>query len=88
MRPLIRDRFNNTDQQAAASASMRVITALQDLPPEQQVVGICAAFRVLAEVSEVPAQDLFAVTGNVMTDAEGRYIPEFRAVKEYVENEL
>jgi hypothetical protein len=71
----------------AAVSTMRVIDAVQDLPPEHQVVAITSAFKLLAERFNVAPQDAFTITSNIMNNAEGRR-PEFEAVKAYLQHEL
>jgi hypothetical protein len=85
---LNRDRFNNADQQQSAVAAMTVIDRLQNFPAEQQLVGLAATFLFVCEHFGIPAQDAFTVTKNVINDTDSKLIPEFRAVREYVRNEL
>jgi len=42
-----RDRFNNADTAQSAQAAMTVIDRLQQFPPEEQLVGLAAAFLLL-----------------------------------------
>lgn len=84
----IADALNNASAQRSAIAAMNVIDRLQHFEAGEQVIGAAATFLLLCEHYGVPAQDAFTVTKNAMNHADGRQIPEFRAVKMYVENEL
>jgi hypothetical protein len=88
MRNRIADELNNADLQASASTAIKVLNGLQDSRPGEQVIGACATFLLLCEHYGVPAQDAFTVTKNAMNDADRRLVPEFGAVRLYVENEL
>lgn len=86
----IADELNNAPGQEAAIASMDVIDRLQSHweNPGVQVIGICATFLMLCEHFGITPQEAFQVTQNCMNDTNGRYVPEFRAVRDYVRNEL
>jgi len=66
---------------------MRVIDAVQDLPPHLQLIAITAAFKLMIDRFDVPAQDAFVIVDNIMQDQEGKR-PEFAAVRMYMENEV
>lgn len=82
-----RDRMNMIPVKDAAVSSMRVIDALQDLPPELQVIAVVATFKLMSERFGVPVSDAFTVADNVMNHAQGRRV-EFDAVRAYLTNEL
>lgn len=67
---------------------MEVVAKLQNYKPEQQIVAACATFLFLCEHYRITAQDAFTVTTNMIADAPRRQVPEFNAVRDYVENEL
>jgi hypothetical protein len=85
---LNRDRLNNADQQRSAIASMEVIDRLQHHPADEQIVAAAAVFLMLAEHYGITAQDAFTVTKNVINDTDRKLIPEFRAVRQYIHEEL
>jgi site-specific DNA-adenine methylase len=85
---LNRDRLNNADQQQSAIAAMTVVDRLQNFAPDEQLVGAAAVFLMLAEHYGVSAQDAFTVTKNVINDTDRKLIPEFRAVRQYIQEEL
>lgn len=84
---LNRDDMNHVPVREAATSSMRVIDAIQDLPPHLQVIAIVAVFKLLIERFGVDAFDAFTVADNVMNHAQGRR-PEFAAVRAYLDNEV
>lgn len=88
MNPFSRDRLNSADPHASAVAAMTVIDRLQNFPPEQALIGLAATFLFVAEHFGINAQDAFTVTKNVINHADGRVIPEFKAVRDFVRNEL
>lgn len=84
---LNRDDMNMVPVKEAATSTMRVIDAIQTLPPQLQVIAIVAAFKLLTERYKVEAQDAFTVADNVMNHAQGRRA-EFDAVRRYLHNEV
>ena len=71
----------------SATSTMRVLDAVQDLPPHLQLIAITATFKLMTERFGMPAQDAFLITNNIMKDQEGKR-PEFDAVRMYMENEV
>lgn len=84
---LNRDSMNLVPVKEAATSTIRVIDAIQTLPPHLQVIAIVAAFKMLTERYGVDAQDAFTVADNVMNHAQGRRV-EFDAVRAYLDNEV
>ena len=84
---LNRDLMNMADVRASATSSMRVIDAIQDLPPELQVIAIVSTFRLLSEHYKINIADALAVSDNIMNHAQGRRV-EFEAIRDYLEGEL
>lgn len=82
-----RDEMNMLPAREAAVGSMRVIDALQDMPPEHQLVAVTATFKLMIERFGVPPQDAFTVADNVINSVTGKRA-EFEAVTMYMENEL
>lgn len=83
-----RDRLNMVNMTHAARATVTVIDAIQALPPEEQIAGITAAFKLLTERFEVSPQDAFDVANNIMHHADGGRRVEFKAMRAYMEGEL
>ena len=81
------DLMNMAPVKDSAVATMRVIDAVQDLPPHLQVIALTASFKLLIDRYGIDAQDAFTVTDNIMNAAAGTR-PEFAAVRMYLENEL
>lgn len=84
---LDRDLMNMVPVKDAAVATMRVIDAIQDLPPHLQVIAVVATFKLVTERFGVNPQDAFTVTDNIMNHAQGRRV-EFDAARAYLENEV
>ena len=84
---LDRDLMNMAPVGASANVTMGVIDHVQSLPPHLQVIAITAAFKLLIERFELPAQDAFALVDNIMNHAEGRRV-EFDAVRMYLAHEV
>lgn len=84
---LNKDLMNLAGVRESATSTMRVIDALQDLPPHLQLIAIVATFKLMIERFNVDAQDAFTVTDNIMNHADGRRV-EFDAVRAYLANEV
>lgn len=84
---LNRDVLGSIPSPQVANAAMTVIDRLQDFTPEAQMLGLAAAFQLLADHNKVSAPELFAFSDRIVNGVSG-YRPEFRAVAMYMENEL
>lgn len=72
----------------AALAAFRVINALQDIQPAQQVLGLAAAFKVTAEVLDLDPRELLSVVGRMQDDCIFQNLDTFNAVTAYVDGEI
>lgn len=84
---LNKDLMNQASVKESAGSTMRVIDALQDLPPHMQIIALVATFKLMIERYGVNAQDAFTVADNIMNHAQGRRV-EFDAVRDYLANEV
>ncbi len=82
-----RDLITNIDPKLGARGLMTVLTAMQDLTQEAQVIAVCAAFKLILEDRNLKPQDAMAISSRAMT-VDGVWIPEYRAAQMYVESEL
>ena len=86
------DLVNSVDPKQVADVTFGLLNYLQNRRDVRdtgaQVVAIAAMFNLMSEVFGVSPLDLLQVARNVVTDSEGHYIPEFRAVAMYIENEV
>lgn len=82
-----RDKLSNLKVRKAANAAMLVIDTMQQLPPEEQIAGLAAAFLLLADRVKMSPQEMFSFTTSIMNHADGRR-PEFAAVAQYMDMEL
>lgn len=83
-----RDLVTNIDALDAGMAAMHIVTAMQDMRPEQQIIGLTAAFMFLLESKGFPVQDAMSIATHAMYTKDGGLRPEFYGAKAYVENEL
>jgi len=81
------DRLNNIDAEKAGQAALRVIDALQVLPPEEQIAGTTLAFSVLIDRFNLRHSQAFQVATNIKKIALAE-TPALRAVMAYVSKEL
>lgn len=81
------DRFNNADMVAVARATMNLVIANQELQPHVQMHAATALFLLACERWGITPQVAISPATNLMNHAEGPR-PEFRAVRQYMENEL
>ena len=86
------DLVNSVDPKQVADMTFGILNYLQNRKDSRDagalVVAIAAMFKLVSFVFAVNPTDLAQVASNVVTDSEGRYIPEFRAVAMYLENEV
>lgn len=72
----------------AARATMSVADALQHSPLKgARLMGLTCAFLITAESAGLPVPDLMGMARNCMNHGEGRR-PEFRAVDDFINNEI
>jgi len=83
-----RDQIMNADPYGSAQAAMAVIDKLQSHPPGEQVIGIGAAFVLLCNHYGVHTDDAVSAAEYCIRHTNKRQIPEFRAVEQYVQEEL
>lgn len=87
----IHDKITNAPRQLSATATVLLIDALQDYIEENpgvQVTAAAALFLLLCERFNVPAQDAFTATTNLMNGKDGRLAKEFEAVRLYLQHEV
>jgi hypothetical protein len=81
------DKFNNSKLRESASSAFALLDVNQDEPAHIQLHAAAAYFLLLCEHHDLPPQDVFIATKNLMNHAEGPR-PEFRAIRAYMEGEL
>jgi len=83
------DRMVNADAQRVAAATMGVIDGVQRFDPAVQPLGMAAAFLLMCEAMGIEPQDVFTMARNAMVFRNtNNTIPEFRAVKQYIQMEI
>lgn len=81
------DDFIMADHTHVARATMALVNANQDEPPHVQMHAATALFLLACERFGVRPTDAFEKANNLMNHAEGPR-PEFRAIRQYMENEF
>jgi len=87
MSSINRDKINNIDPKVAARGAFTLLDRAQDLQPASQLVGTAALFLMLCKHHRIEAQDVMAVTKNLMA-SEGERHSEFRAIQDYMIHEV
>lgn len=75
------------DTTEVTRSTMAIIDAIQDRPARTQVPAICAAFVLALECAGMNVGDALTISKNIINDADGRR-PEFKAIEDYINNEL
>lgn len=75
------------DIKEVSNTTMSIIDAIQDYPTRAQVPAVCAAFVLMLEAADVDAFDALAMSKNIINAADGKR-PEFKAIADYIDNEL
>lgn len=87
MSAALRDRMMSARVRPSANAAMQVIDSLQPYTPEEQLMGLTAAFMLLAKAAGMRPNDMFTFADNLMHDANTKR-PEFLAVEQTIREEL
>jgi hypothetical protein len=85
----LRDQLGNADIKRTATAAAAIVNTLQNQPgllPGEFAGAVTAAYLLLTEAARLDG-DLPGLVRAVMADANGRR-PEFKAVKNYIEEEV
>lgn len=82
------DRLNSMKPQEAAQSAYAQISAVQHLPPDQQVAGAVLLLRAMAEELRLDLSQLMQQAARVMDDADTYYNREVSALRMYVRKEL
>lgn len=91
VRPLVdRDRINSANRKAVATATAAIFDRIQTRPKEEQLLALCAAFKLLIDAACYPAQDAMEAASNLMRDPRHpmRMEHRFAAMKYHLETEV
>jgi hypothetical protein len=80
--------MTNVSPDRVARASFKIVSKLQDWQPHEQAVAAAVVFLTIAEQFGVEPQDVFVATKNLLMDEREGKREQFRALAEYVRNEL
>jgi hypothetical protein len=84
---LNKDRINMAQPREVAAAVMMTLNGLQDYTPEVQVMGAAALFLELATALNIPPQEVFVATKNLIAGQDGKRT-EFTAIQDYIQGEM
>lgn len=82
------DAFANAPVADVAEAVVAVINAVQTVEPAIQAHAVALAFLLITQQYRVEPQDVFVVVKNLMASNAAGHSIEYRALLDYVENEL
>lgn len=83
-----RIKLTNADPQRSADNTYRIISALQDAPLEERLLAAACHLKLLCEAVGASPQDIMTPADRLMASPEGQYRRnEFRAARDYMENE-
>lgn len=81
------DQLQSMPPRRAGKAAMHVLTAVQNLTPEEQLAAIAVSFHTLIDKWRAHPGTILQTARNMMERARGER-PELRAVQNYVKHEL
>lgn len=64
------------------------LNLIQERPPAEQLVASCYLFLSLCAAFGIPANDVFGTVNNLMDDKAALSLPEFKALQNYMNNEI
>jgi len=71
-----------------ANTTYGALNLIQERSPAEQLVASCYLFLSLCAAFNVPSNDVFGAVGNLMNDKEAMRLPEFKALNQYMNNEI
>lgn len=85
----IRDQvafFNNPAR--LRKPAFMVINRVQDFVPGEQILGTAVALIAMCETLNLPLQDVLTKAVRVLSDVDGPYTEQIKAIRDYARNEL
>lgn len=82
-----RDTMNSASPKEVALAAMTAADRLQDFKPEIVIMGAAVLFLTLAEALDIPAQEVFTATKNLINGDDGKRA-EFAGLEAYVKEDI
>lgn len=64
------------------------LNLIQERSPAEQLVASCCLFLALCATFDVPPRDVMGAVDNLMDDKESMRLPEFKALTQYMNNEI
>jgi hypothetical protein len=85
-----RDKLNMASKANVAAACVSVFDRIQGWSRENQLLALAASFVLLADASNIPAQDVFTASKNLMADplTQSGMSPQFQAMRFYLNTEV
>lgn len=86
--PDIRTQLGFREPVEAATGAFRVINALQDLPPVNQVISLVAAFYLVTDALRIDRSQALHMLERMDRDCAYQNEDTFNVVREYAKGEL
>lgn len=86
-----RDKMLNAPRRAVAQATVRLFDRIQSLPREVQLLALASAFTLMASASNIPAQDAFEASHNLVRErrnGQTLLAREFQAMEYHLGNDI
>lgn len=81
-------KLTNAGPQRVADASYSIISAIQNYTIEERMLAAACHLKLLCEMMRASPQDVMTPADSLMASPEGQYRRiEFRAARDYMENE-
>lgn len=84
---LDRDSLHLIPSRTAAQRTIGVIDTTQDWPPHEQLVALAATFLLMCERYQSDPAEMLRLVERIINHSEGK-LPEFSAVRDYLEKEF
>lgn len=85
----IRDQVAfSTSAEKIRKPAFEVINRIQGRTPGEQVVGTAVALVAICEAVGLEVHEIIHGAERIISDVDGPYSPEIRAIKEYAKNEI
>lgn len=83
------DIFNNAKPQPVATLVMKLLNAMQGNPPEHQALAVSVLAELIAQEKKLYRVTTINAAANILLDQSRRFHrPEFRAARQYIQEEL
>lgn len=85
----VADSLNNIPSDHVANAAFNIVSQMQtDERPGLHIATYAVLFLLACSRWQVNPQDAFTVAKNLMVNADNRLVPHFKAILQYMQEEL